>query len=385
MLNEEVVMKIACMIPARMGSKRVKTKNLRLVNSKPLISYIVEAAVKAAIFDDIYINSEADIFGKIAKHYGIKFYKRSDFLSSDQATNDDFALDFIDNVECDILIQALATSPFITSGQIRTFVNQMEDGNYDTFISVKNEQIECIFDGKPINFDQKKKTPPSQLLKPVQAYACGLMGWRCENFRANIKKYGAAYHGGNGKIGFFLVKGYSTVDIDNEEDFMLAEAVAEALDKPKADPDYFDPERGKLIFDADREKILIQDGVEKNIMIDFNKERICIDKIIDRNGGEKSWSHTLVNSPSNSATLIAQMPGEGNRMHFHPGWDEWWYILEGEWEWIIDGISKTVKKGDVIFIERKRKHMITALGDKMAIRLAVSRNDVDHVYEESDY
>ena len=79
------------------------------------------------------------------------------------------------------------------------------------------------------------------------------------------------------------------------------------------------------------------------------------------------------------------MPGEGNRLHYHPTWDEWWYILEGKWEWMVDGESKKVKQGDVVFIERNRKHKITALGNKMAIRLAVSREDVDHVYEHEAY
>ncbi|MDD3297196.1 MAG: cupin domain-containing protein, partial [Candidatus Omnitrophica bacterium] len=85
------------------------------------------------------------------------------------------------------------------------------------------------------------------------------------------------------------------------------------------------------------------------------------------------------------ATLIGQMPGEGNRMHFHLGWDEWWYIVEGQWEWIVDGISRNVSAGDVIFIERNRRHKIIARGDKMAIRLAVSRQDVEHIYQEQDY
>ena len=39
-------MKIVCMIPARIGSKRVKKKNLRLINDKPLISYIIETVKK---------------------------------------------------------------------------------------------------------------------------------------------------------------------------------------------------------------------------------------------------------------------------------------------------------------------------------------------------
>ena len=36
--------------------------------------------------------------------------------------------------------------------------------------------------------------------------------------------------------------------------------------------------------------------------------------------------------------------GEGNRMHYHHDWDEWWYILEGEWEWLVDG-EKTNNRG----------------------------------------
>jgi len=83
--------------------------------------------------------------------------------------------------------------------------------------------------------------------------------------------------------------------------------------------------------------------------------------------------------------LIAQMPGEGNRMHFHPDWDEWWYIIEGEWEWTIDGEAKVVRQGEVGFIKRGRRHKITAVGEGMSIRLAVSRNDVDHVYDPEDY
>jgi CMP-N-acetylneuraminic acid synthetase/quercetin dioxygenase-like cupin family protein len=377
--------KVVCMIPARLGSTRVKNKNLRLINGKPLVRYIIESAVKADSFQDIYLNSESTIFKEIADDCGVQFYQRPKELSSDSATNDDFALDFMDSVECDIFIQILPTSPFITPQEIDNFVQTILDGNYDTLVSVTNVQIESIYKQKPINFDQKKQTPPSQLLEPVKAYACGLMGWRCENFRGNIKKYGAAYHGGDGRIGFFTMKGYSTIDIDNEEDFILAEAVVEALSKSPSEPAYYDPLKEKLIFDADVERILSEDGVEENTLNDYNNEQVPLKEITARYGREKSWSHVIVNSLSNCATLIAQMPGEGNRMHFHPDWDEWWYIIEGEWEWIIDGVAKTVKPADFVFIKRNRKHKITAIGNKMAIRLAVSRNDVDHVYEEDDY
>ena len=376
-------MKVVGMIPARLGSKRVKNKNLRLINGKPLVQYIVDAAKSSGFFDEIYLNSESLNFEGIAKSSGVKFYQRAEELASDSATNDDFSLDFINSVDCDILVQLLPTSPFITKKDVDGFIQVMLEEKYETMISVTNAQIECVYEGAPINFFQTKKTPPSQSLKPIQVYACGLMAWDCKKFKENMVVHGAAYHGGDGRIGFYELKGYSTIDIDSEEDFMVAEAIAAALNRPYSEPKYYSVENSQVV-DADRHRILMQDGVLKNIMNEFNKEISNIDRIIDLYGRKSSWSHTVVNSPSTCGTLIGQMPGEGNRMHHHPDWDEWWCIVEGEWEWIIEGEAKKVKKGDIVFIDRNRKHKITAIGDKMAVRLAVSRADVRHIYEAGD-
>ena len=118
-------MKLIAMIPARLGSKRVLKKNLRLLNGRPLISYNIETAVKSGLFDDVYVNSESDIFSEIAYRYGAKFYKRPEKFSTDSANNDQFAYDFIDNTDGDILIQILPTSPLISSKEIKGFVNYM--------------------------------------------------------------------------------------------------------------------------------------------------------------------------------------------------------------------------------------------------------------------
>jgi len=378
-------MKIVAMIPARLGSTRVKNKNLRLINKKPLIQYIINSALKSEYLNDIYINSEAPIFKEIADHNNIHFYQRNKELASDTATNDDFALDFINNVECDILIQLLPTSPFLSVEEIDGSIRTMIEKKYDTLVSVSDVRIECIYKNQPINFDQKKQTPPSQLLEPVKAYACGIMGWKTDNFRSNIEKYGAAYHGGDGKIGFFELKGFSTVDIDNEGDFILAEAIARLQNITASEPEYYDLDKKEEIYDTNVARILAGDGVLTNYQESFNLEKVNIQEIIDQYGREASWSHTVINSPSNSATLIAQMPGEGNRMHYHHDWDEWWYIIEGEWEWLIEGEKKQINAGEVIFIERNKKHKVTAIGNKMAIRLAVSRYDVDHVYTQGNY
>lgn len=233
--------KVIAMIPARLGSKRVKNKNLRLIDGKPLISYVVETAVESGIFDEIYINSEADIFDDIAKQYNIKFYKRPAYLAEDDKTNDDFAYEFLQNVECDTLVQLLSTSPFMSVDDVKSFVDTYKENNYETLISVKNVQIESIYDGTPINFNQKEITPPSQDLKPIQAYACGLMAWDKERYIENMKKFNSAYHGGDGRTGFYELDGYATVDIDTEDDFRLAEVIHNHLSTNyESKPEYYE-------------------------------------------------------------------------------------------------------------------------------------------------
>lgn len=216
-------MKKIAMIPARIGSKRVPKKNLRYLNGKPLITYSIEAAKKSGVFDEIYINSDSDIFGEIAEQCGVKFYLRPASLGSDSTNNDEFVYDFIKKVDGDILTQLLPTSPLITAEEISDFVSEMINGKYDTMISVINHQIACIYNNVPINFKLLEHHRSSQTMTPVQSYATVLMSWTYKSFKNNIHKYGFAYHGADSRIGYYPLKGFSEIDIDNEEDFKLAE------------------------------------------------------------------------------------------------------------------------------------------------------------------
>jgi CMP-N-acetylneuraminic acid synthetase/quercetin dioxygenase-like cupin family protein len=374
-------MKIIAMVPARMGSKRVKSKNLRLLDGKPLIEHVLGTLNRVKIFDEIYINSEDEVFSEIANKYGVNYYNRPDYLSSDEATNDEFTHEFLSNVDCDILIQVLPTSPFITMDEIVSFVDKMINDKLDTLISVEHKQIACVYQKKPINFDNLKKNPPSQTMTPLMPYATALMGWKSSKFLENIANHGVAYHGGLGKTDFFQLKGYSTIDIDNEEDFILAEAVSIALKSSKIIPQYYG-EKNNERSEVDVPSILAKDGVMVNDLFDVNNEVVALSDILESMPKDVSWSKRVIDTASNSMTIICQMPGEGNRRHYHPDWNEWWYIVEGEWEWEIEGEYKKIVEGEIVFMKKNRKHKITASGTSRAIRMAVSRADVAHVYEE---
>ena len=166
----------------------------------------------------------------------------------------------------------------------------MINEKFETMISITNVQIEAIYEDKPINFNEFKQSPPSQSLKPIKAYACGIMGWESNRFKSNMEKYNSGYHGGDGSIGYYELKGFSTIDIDNEEDFILAEAALESRSRKQEKPRYFSLNE---IADADVRRILSEDGVEKITMDKFNQEISKIQSIVDNNSKTESWSHTL--------------------------------------------------------------------------------------------
>lgn len=378
--------KIVVMIPARLGSQRIQRKNLRLLNGKPLIAYCIEAAKKSEVFDEIYINSEADIFGDIAEEYGVSFYKRPEKLSSNKAINDEFAFDFIKNTNAEILVQLLPTSPLITSDEIGEFVRHMLEGEFDTLVSVENHQIACVYRGRPINFEVSEPHKSSQTMVPVQSYATVLMAWKYKSFIENMETHGCAYHGGTSKTGYHVIKGLSTIDIDNEVDFELAEVALECRNnKRHLEKQYYIPmKKHTEITETDVLSILKKDGVEENNFENENLPLISIPDIIQQQDNTRSWSRRIINTENNSATIIGQLPGEGNRLHYHPNWNEWWYILDGEWDWEIEGKTFKVRKGNVVFIEKNKLHCIKAVGNKLAIRLAVSKDLVPHIYPEDE-
>src|SRR3989304_395347 len=67
---------IIAMVPARIGSTRLKMKNLALINGKPLISYAIDAAKASGVFSRVVVNSDNEIFAGVAERYGADFYLR---------------------------------------------------------------------------------------------------------------------------------------------------------------------------------------------------------------------------------------------------------------------------------------------------------------------
>ena len=216
-------MKIVGEIPARLGSKRIEQKNLRLLNGKPLIIYAIEAAKQATTLSEIYVNSESDIIGKIAFDNGVKFYKRDPSLSSDTATSDQFNYDFIKGTNADVLVMINPVSPLIEAEDIDNVVNFFLRNDYDTVITTREEKLQAFCNNKPINFNPHAMLPRTQDIPPIQICAWSICVWRAKTFIQSYEEKRYAVF--SGKIGFYPLSIFKSVKISTEEDFLLAEAL----------------------------------------------------------------------------------------------------------------------------------------------------------------
>ena len=71
-------------IPARSGSKRIKNKNIKNFNNKPIIYYSIKAAKESKLFNKIIVSTDSKKIGLIAKKYGAEFsFIRPKYLSGD--------------------------------------------------------------------------------------------------------------------------------------------------------------------------------------------------------------------------------------------------------------------------------------------------------------
>ncbi len=101
--------------------------------------------------------------------------------------------------------------------------------------------------------------------------------------------------------------------------------------------------------------------------------------------GAPPWNERIIMNDRMVCTVICQHPGQENDWHYHLV-DEWWMIAEGELAWEIEGEDAPhhVKAGDFILVPANRFHLIHVLGDRPAIRLAVSYTGEYHRHEREN-
>ena len=154
--------RIACLIPARKGSKRIKNKNLKNINGKPLIHYACNAANIKEINKVYLATSSEKIINKSKNYKNVEIFYRSKSSEKDNASTEYLIKEFIKKkTNFDIIILLQCTNIFITKKYLKNAINKFLARNYDSMLSVVQSnhflwKVAINDTIKPLSYNPKK-------------------------------------------------------------------------------------------------------------------------------------------------------------------------------------------------------------------------------------
>lgn len=140
-------MKLLGIIPARIGSKRIPNKNIKILNGKPLIAWTVIEALKSRYISELVVSTDSYKILEISENYGIKSdgLLRDEKYAQDQSSTVDTIIYEID--KRNIIRKGFThvmilqpTSPFRTHSDIDNAVELLIKKSAQSIISVSECQ-----------------------------------------------------------------------------------------------------------------------------------------------------------------------------------------------------------------------------------------------------
>jgi CMP-N,N'-diacetyllegionaminic acid synthase len=227
--------KIICFIPARSGSSRIKNKNIKLINNRPLIYWTVSKAIKSKQFDKIIFSSDSRKYYDILINYLKKdkydfkklvFDKRKIFHSKKKSKIFDYLkYDLLNKFQfnkSDLLVQMLPTCPLRSIKTIKMAIhnsilknkNCFSASKYDFHItfgfSIENHKWKPLLKTSPMITGKTQSQSQKEYYHPNGVINC--------LFVKTLKKTSKSIYHDAFPI---IVPKIESLDIDTEEDLEM--------------------------------------------------------------------------------------------------------------------------------------------------------------------
>ena len=224
-------------IPARSGSKRIKNKNIRLFQKKPIIYFPLKVAKKSKLFNKIHVSTDSEKIKKLVENFGVKV----DFLRPKKLAGDKISTEQVlryvvkefeqKNLYFDEVWSIAPCSPLIIVSDLLKAAKKLKKNKKKIILSVTKytAPIEWAFQRKKdrlIPFKKGSYKKMSQDFKDMFHDSGNFVGIPISFFKLKKINFDKNY------IGFELPKRRS-IDIDNLEDFKLAEILYAGSKKVK--------------------------------------------------------------------------------------------------------------------------------------------------------
>jgi pseudaminic acid cytidylyltransferase len=221
-------------IPARGGSKRIPRKNIRPFGGKPMIAYSIESALHSGLFERVIVSTDDTEIADIARRHGADVpFVRPPELSDDHAGTTEVvahAIRFLHSQGIDpaVVCCIYATAPFILAADLAQAAAIFERGDWSyvfaattfafpVFRAIRvaaNGSVEMIF---PEHYHTRSQDLPEALHDAGQFYFGKPQAWLT----------GERVFGPRSTV--LPIPRWRVQDIDNEEDWMRAEAMSRYL------------------------------------------------------------------------------------------------------------------------------------------------------------
>lgn len=210
-------MKIVAIMPIKLINERCPGKNTRLLAGKPLLQHELDSLKETGLVDSINVFcSDDDVVPFLPE--GVNFIKRPTYLDLPTSNFTQIFEAFMAECESDVYVYAHATAPYITVDTMKQCIEAVKSGEYDSAFCAIKLQDYLWQDGEPLNFDASN-LPRTQDLKPIYQETSGVYVFTKEVFMKYKRRIGV-------KPFVKEVSFREAVDIDNPEDFELAEVLA---------------------------------------------------------------------------------------------------------------------------------------------------------------
>jgi len=229
-----------CLICCRGGSKSIKNKNIKNFAGKPLISWIIEEALKSKIFDKVILSTDSKVIQKVVRKYEILIPglrpKKLAQSNSDQFDTHNYVFKKMNINDNNSVICVLNNNPFINSKIIKKSYKAFKKFKFERIVSdyckvngdyIAYKQFEII--DKKFKFLDKKNYLKLKLnrqqLKNFYTYIFNIRWGRpsdlinYKNFKKKLLKNG---------YGIEISK-LENFDIDDMDDWKIATSVFKSL------------------------------------------------------------------------------------------------------------------------------------------------------------
>ncbi len=222
--------KILAILPARGGSKRIPKKNIRNFAGKPMIGWTIEAAIGSRYIDRVVVSTDSREIQAVSERLGVEV----PFLRAEHA-NDIApvslatltAVEQAENIwgEFDVVVQLMPNCPLRRSDTIDAGIEQyFKDAGNSQISYFKFGWMNPWWAHTIDSCDSPKALFPEATVSRSQdletLYCPTGAVWVSD--KKNLKKYKSFY---SPDFKAFVVDWVSALDIDDEDDFKMGEAV----------------------------------------------------------------------------------------------------------------------------------------------------------------